>query len=698
MPSTKPKQQMANFDLAVIVNEFKSQLIGTRIEKAYHPLRDTIILKLSLPRASYSALNPQAQTQKKLYLTIKNGRFIYIVNSIGPVPKVPSHFAMLLRKHIVHGIIYDLRQVEFDRIVELHIRRSTNLAEERHYRLVVELFGDGNIILVEDTTIIQPLIVQHWAHRTLKAGATYIYPPSRYNPLKLTFETFLREVDATTRDLVRFLAVDLNLGGLYAEELCARVGIDKNANPRRLDSNQLKAIFDELSTLLQETARATAPSIVFKDNIAVDIIPTKLKLYDTQELLKREVDCFNRAVAIYANLREKVEEETKLRAELQDAIEKYRRQVSQQRDAIAKFETEIVRYQHIGDLIYANIEICKRYIELAQGLRKTYRGTIEELVTYVKSNDNRIVDFNPYEGYITIKLDDLQASSPSKSPVQLDVKLDYRKKVTANAEDYYRLAKRTKQKLEGAQKSIESSLSELHGLEAREKKLRDTTLELSAEPLSPRARTFWFEKYRWFITTTGNIVIAGRDAASNDKVVKKYLKSHDKYCHADVHGAPSVVVKAVQVSPVPDEALQEACAFAVIYSSAWKMQLPAERAYWVNSDQVSKTPPPGEFLPRGAFMIRGKRNYIKSLPIELVIGEIDYEGTKKLMAGPRPAVISRATRYVVLRPGTMNPNVCAKKLSDAFQVQVETIQKLLPPGDIEIVETKSLDVAGSTTG
>lgn len=41
-------------------------------------------------------------------------------------------------------------------------------------------------------------------------------------------------------------------------------------------------------------------------------------------------------------------------------------------------------------------------------------------------------------------------------------------------------------------------------------------------------------------------------------------------------------------------------------------------AWWVNSEQVSKTAPTGEYLTTGSFMIRGKKNFLP--PAQLTMG------------------------------------------------------------------------------
>lgn len=68
---------------------------------------------------------------------------------------------------------------------------------------------------------------------------------------------------------------------------------------------------------------------------------------------------------------------------------------------------------------------------------------------------------------------------------------------------------------------------------------------------------------------------------------------------------------------VPPKTLLEAGTMAISYSVAWDAKV-VTSAYWVKSDQVSKTAPTGEYLGTGSFMIRGKKNFLP--PCHLILG------------------------------------------------------------------------------
>merc|ERR1712194_22632 len=143
---------------------------------------------------------------------------------------------------------------------------------------------------------------------------------------------------------------------------------------------------------------------------------------------------------------------------------------------------------------------------------------------------------------------------------------------------------------------------------------------------SKKQSSHWFQKFYWFITNDNYLVLAGRDAQQNEILVKRYLRIGDAYFHADVHGAASCIVRAkrernmktnkTQPLPIPPSALQQAANFTICLSSAWSSKI-VTSAWYVQSNQVSKTAPSGEYLTTGSFMIRGKKTFMKPTTLEM---------------------------------------------------------------------------------
>ena len=138
----------------------------------------------------------------------------------------------------------------------------------------------------------------------------------------------------------------------------------------------------------------------------------------------------------------------------------------------------------------------------------------------------------------------------------------------------------------------------------------------------------WFESYHWFITSSGNLVVAGKDVNGNEKVVKKHMSEKDIYIHADLYGAPSTILKVEKENTDLEKDILEAAQFAVSNSRAWSNNLASGSAYWVTPLQVSKTPESGEFVRKGSWIVKGKRNYLFNLPLKLKISTVIFENTE----------------------------------------------------------------------
>ncbi len=307
--------------------------------------------------------------------------------------------------------------------------------------------------------------------------------------------------------------------------------------------------------------------------------------------------------------------------------------ISKQKQAIRLYIKKSGFNRKIGNLIFTNIDIIQKAIEE-----------------------------NEESGKFNLNLEGF------------DISLDSLKSAEANGSLYFDKAKELKRKAERTKEVLASKPKKSKRLKLEKQKLE------------------WFEKYRWFITSNGEIAIGGKDATSNERIVKKYLKKNDRYAHADIHGAPSVVVKNEKGEPPSSKSMLEASSFSLAYSKAWEARVASGHSFWVDNDKVSKTPNTGEFLAKGAFVIRGKRNWHKNLNVELCVGLISYNEEEKLMGGPVSSFKNKSKKYVVFKPGFSDRRLVSRKLSSLFNVELSLVEKLLPSGGFEIVKAQGIEI------
>lgn len=200
---------------------------------------------------------------------------------------------------------------------------------------------------------------------------------------------------------------------------------------------------------------------------------------------------------------------------------------------------------------------------------------------------------------------------------RLAVDIDLALSPWANSRQYYEQKKTAAVK---EKKTIEASTKALQSAEKKIEADLKKGLKQEKATLRPARKQFWFEKFLYFISSDGYLVIGGKDAQQNELLYRRYLKKGDVYVHADLQGASSVIVKnnpRTPDAPIPPSTLSQAGALTVCTSSAWDSKA-VMGAWWVNAEQVSKTAPTGEYLTTGGFVIRGHKNLLP--PTQLLLG------------------------------------------------------------------------------
>ena len=260
------------------------------------------------------------------------------------------------------------------------------------------------------------------------------------------------------------------------------------------------------------------------------------------------------------------------------------------------------------------------------------------------------------------------------------------------AEEYYAAAKKAAQKLKGLEESIRDMESRLRSLEAKTPLAR-------AEIKIPtrRQEKAWYERFHWFRSSDGFLVLSGKDAQTNELLIKRYLDKQDVVFHAEIHGAPFTVIKS-EGKAVPESTLSEAAQASASRSKAWSLDLTSLNVYWVKAEQVGTKAPTGEYLGRGQFMITGKRNYIRGVELKIAIGILEEDGQVRFIAGPPSAIISQTQTYVEVVPGRNPSGKLAKRATEILKaaspehirdrigaVRLDEVARLIPAGRGDII-------------
>jgi predicted ribosome quality control (RQC) complex YloA/Tae2 family protein len=232
--------------------------------------------------------------------------------------------------------------------------------------------------------------------------------------------------------------------------------------------------------------------------------------------------------------------------------------------------------------------------------------------------------------------DDEDAKEPGRRgnapPVdnRLVIDVDLSLSPWANASQYY------DQKKAAADKKERTALASSAALKSAQKKIEaDLKKGLSKEKdvLRPLRQPFWFEKFYFFISSDGHLVLAGKDAQQTDMLYGKYFRKGDVFIHADLNGASPVFIKnnpETPEAPIPPSTLSQAGILAVATSSAWDSKA-IMAAYWVNFEQVTKINPHGDLLGPGDLHVTGEKSFLP--PAQLLVGiAIAFEITEESKA------------------------------------------------------------------
>ena len=654
---------MSNVDIFTISNELNNLLTGARVDKSFQPTKDIVVMRFHVPGTG------------RIDLVMQCGSRIHTSQYPLENPTTPPTFPMLLRKRVKGAHVESIKQHNFDRVVEIRVKK------DKYYTIIVELFDKGNIILLDDeNNIILPLKRKQGSTRDISSKKEYLFPEERgINPITASEEEFKSLFQDNESDVVRTLARN-GFGSLYAEEIIERaneiVEIDKKTPNDEISEEQMAGLYAGFKNLFDNLKDESIKPQIVKNGNSEDVVALDLVKYEDYE--KKYYETFNEACDEFYSKKVNTDIKNIQESAWNKKVNKFEKRLRLQEETLDNFNKTIEDSQHNGEIIYSNYPSIENIITVVNQARSKDYSFKEIGKILKKAKEDGMVEAQIYEsidklGVLTLNIDD--------TSFIIDPKIT----IPENAENYYEKAKKAKRKTKGALIAIENTKKQLEDIKAK----KDVAMERVAVPKKRVKKDLkWYEKLRWFLSSDGVLVVGGRDANSNENVVKKYLEPNDIYLHADIHGASSTAIK-LNGAKLNDNLLKESGEFAASFSSAWSLGFTSQDVFWVYPDQVSKTPESGEFLAKGSFVIRGHRNFIRGARVKLAVGIVDYEG-KRIMAGPIEALEAHCENYVVIKPGYTKKEAIAKKIINKINeddlLTLDDIIRVLPSGKCDIDE------------
>jgi len=630
---------LAGIELRYLVNQISEQVQGYYISNIYGITKDSILFKL--------------------HHTEKSDLFMMISTSGVWLTKVkidqmePNRLLKRLRSDLLRLKLKKIEQIGAERIAYF-----TFEGFGKEFILVGEFFGDGNIILCSKEMKI--LALQHSIevrHRKLSVGLEYAEPPENNLDIFNLTESNFDELRTTDLISAKWFGRTLGLPKKYVESIFEITNIDRKKIGNLLTNEEVTKIYETTKKIVLDVVSGNHEPVIVK-NEKIEVLPVKLgklegEVTDVTSFIEGLDTIFTKNI---------VEKGKSIQSSGSDKkIKDLETQISEQEKAIQTVKDKSKKITNVANSLFEMV---------SKGIFSIKDNLAQEILA---TNNAKLIN---EKGISMIIVEDEKIKINTDSPLQsiASVLFNQAKKQSGAINSIQAIKEKTEKKLKKFQNQTEA--------------------ERNLEVVTEIRKKNWFERYRWFMTTDGFLTIGGRDAASNSAVIRKHLDKNDKVFHGDIFGSPFFILKDAE--NVPDTTMNEIAHATVCFSRAWREALYGVSAYWVLPDQVKKSAPSGEFLPKGSFTIEGQRNFIKSETLKLAVGIVQLEENDHVLTcGPPEAIKKNSICYAIIEPNGSEMAECAKKIRLEFlkifenitrKINIDEFVRALPAGKSQIKE------------
>lgn len=533
----------------------------------------------------------------------QNARFHLLQQKASQQPGEPTPFLLLLRKYVRYGIVTNIEQLPFERIILITIEKKFPAGKRPHFgvagaapraaepeeadddleaeqdddtagdfeiyesKLVCEMMGrHSNIMLLSDEGVIIDAIKRvapsKNRYRLILPHQQYVAPPPQE---KQAFHlespaSFSRLMDGLTLkqpDALLWQTLVSTFSGVgpqLGRELAARLAEAKGTsgtNPKLKDFQRWELLYTEMRQLLgplspnfkpDPTQKIFQPSIVRdEDGEITAFAPYVLQQYRFQELQPEEVDSISLAVEEFFGQSESVGGQSQRKAQVAALIDQHQERM---RRRISSMEASLHKAESANELKHKGETIYSHLWEIQPGQTRL-------------EADGYTIELNP----------DRTASE--------------------NAQHYFREYEKSRQALAGVPEHLEEARYEFSYLDEMLTALDlaesfEDVVGIKAEltengygvhvagddppktkKLRPRKRKL--PQTPTFTSPEGFIIFVGKSAQHNDHVTFELGEKPDIWLHARGMPGSHVIIKTGG-REVPDPTLEMAAALAAYYS------------------------------------------------------------------------------------------------------------------------------------
>jgi len=336
------RKEISALDLYYIVQELQ-EIVSGKIDRIFHPGEKELLLQVHIPNKG----------KKMLYFT---GSFLYFTNNKPEMDK-PSGFCSFLRKRLENARIKEVKQIGFERILEIVFS-----LKEGEMSLIFEFMPPRNIILVEKGNILSAAEYREFSDRVIKPNEIYKSPTSKVNIFEITLNRIEEILEKSDREsIVKCLAMEFGLGGMYSEEVIFLSGIEKDKKPIEINEMQKENL---LKAIVELKNKKIDPKIVYENSKVKEVIPFFMKRYE--EFETKSVESYSEVFRIVLDeLREQIAE-GELTKKYEEKIEKKKKILEEQQRRMIDLELEMEENSKKGNFIYENYQKVKETLEVAK--------------------------------------------------------------------------------------------------------------------------------------------------------------------------------------------------------------------------------------------------------------------------------------------------------------------------------------------
>jgi predicted ribosome quality control (RQC) complex YloA/Tae2 family protein len=487
-------------------------------------------------------------------------------------PLTPPPFCMLVRKHLVNGLLISLEQPPLERVLYLHFTVLNSRGKRVQKTLAVEIMGRHSNLVLLDTPdeeknqmilgALKPIPSSLNRYRVLLPHNVYFPPPpqEKLHPYALNHEHFCQEIrrlqgQPTARALLENLQ---GLSPFLTAEIAARAGSSCLSAD---DSSVLWQKLQELMGIYQE--RKWEPTL-FLDQKKQPYDYHVLKPVQSLPGDQRTFSSVSTLLDEFYTYQEKEEEKKNLFLLLsrvaEQTLKKSKRKENNQLQELAR-ATKADFYRQCGELLLINLnQIPKKSREV-----------------YLKNA------FLEKEDYIRINLD------PQISP-------------SLNAQRYFRKYRKARQgekkiaaQLQKTRQGITYLESVLFALEKANlavlKEIKDELVATGYLPVPKKSSAKKTNKKLFplkFISSQGEEILAGQNNLQNEYLVQRLAAKTDLWLHVkDMPGA-HIIIKAEHPQ---EETIEEAALLAAYFSrGAYSSNVPVDYTQVKNVRRLGNKP------------------------------------------------------------------------------------------------------------